>query len=117
MRDHSKHICLASEDMVPTMLSKISFKRRSEHVLVADALGRVTAKDCICDYDLPNKLGSRMDAIAVYWVDFENGMPDISAWKRGVQWDFANTGTAIDGDFDTCILIEKVVLDDDEELV
>lgn len=117
MRDHSKHICLASEDMVPTMLSKISFKRRSEHVLVVDALGRVTAKDCICDYDLPNKLGSRMDAIAVYWADFENGMPDISAWKRGVQWDFANTGTAIDGDFDTCILIEKVVLDDDEELV
>lgn len=117
MRDHSKHICLASEDMVPTMLSKISFNRRVEHVLVADALGRVTAEDCICEYDLPNKLGSRIDTIAVYWKDFENGMPDVSAWKRGVQWDFANTGTAIEGDFDTCIAIEGVVLDDDEELV
>ena len=117
MRDHSKHICLASEDMVPTMLSKISFKRRAEHVLVQDALGRVTAEDCICGYDLPNKLGSRIDTIAVYWKDFENGMPDVSAWRRGVQWDFANTGTAIEGDFDTCIAIEQVVLDDSEELV
>ncbi len=117
MRDHSKHICLASEDMVPAMLSKISFKRRTEHVLVQDALGRVTAEDCICAYDLPNKLGSRIDTIAVYWDDFADGMPDVSAWERGKQWDFANTGTAIDGDFDTCIAIEQVELDDDEQLV
>ena len=117
MRDHSKHICLASEDMVPTMLSKISFNRRTEHVLVQDALGRVTAQGCVCGYDLPNKLGSRIDTIAVYWDDFANGMPDVSAWERGKQWDFANTGTAIDGDFDTCIAIEQVELDDQEQLV
>ncbi len=117
MRDHSKHICLASEDAVATMLGKIKFERRTETVRIQDALGRVTAQDCVCQYDLPNKLSSRMDAIAVYWDDFKDGMPDVSTWERGKQWNFANTGTAIEGDYDTCLLIEQVVLDEDEKIV
>lgn len=117
MRDHSKHICLASEEAVATMLEKIEFERRTEFVRIQDALNRVTAQDCYCQYDLPNKLSSRMDAIAVRWDDFKDGMPDVSTWKRGEQWVFANTGTAIEGDYDTCLLIEQVVLDENEQIV
>lgn len=117
MRDHSQHICLSVEDAVSTILGKTSFNVRTEHVRIEDALDRVTATDCLCRYDLPNKLSSRMDAIAVYWDDFKDGMPDVSTWECGKQWNFANTGTAIEGDFDTCILIEQVVLDENEQIV
>lgn len=117
MRDHSSHVCIASEEAVSTILAKIAFEPRVEHVRIEDALDRVTAEPCYCAYDLPNKLGSRMDAISVYFDDFADGMPDVSTWKRGVNWEFANTGTAIEGDFDTCIVIEQVELDEHDELV
>lgn len=117
MRDHSKHICIQSEEAVDAILAKVAFEPRVEHVHVADALNRVTAEQCLCAYDLPNKLGSRMDAISVNFDSFADGMPDVSTWERGVDWNFANTGTAIEGDFDTCIRIEEVVVDENDELV
>ncbi len=118
MRDHSAHICMRSEEAAATILSKVEFAPATEHVLIGDALGRVLAADVFCPLDLPNTLCSKMDAISVYFDDFASGqMPDVSQWKRGVNWQFANTGTAIEGDFDTCIMIEFVQLDENEEIV
>ncbi len=41
-------------------------------------------------------------------------VPDTSAWERGVQWQFANTGVAMPAGFDTALRIEEVRVTVDE---
>ncbi|MBM6998779.1 molybdopterin molybdotransferase MoeA [bacterium] len=41
-------------------------------------------------------------------------VPDTSAWDRGAQWQFANTGVAMPAGFDTAVRIEDVTVTTDE---
>lgn len=128
MRDHSNHIELAREEAVHRMLDRSGLASavgavgksplRVERVAIADAAGRVLAADVAAQFDAPNALTCAMDSIAVRFVDFEGGdMPDTSAWVRGVDWEFANTGTAMPDGFDTAIVIEHVKVSADEQHV
>lgn len=126
MRDHSHHIELSREDAVAAMLARCSFpesgdERAEELVPVAEAFGRVLARDVASLVDKPNKLQCCMDSIAVHWDAFEGlsagELPDTSAWVRGEDWEFANTGVAMPDGFDTAIVIEHVTVSDDEQSV
>ena len=119
MRDHSSHIELTREEAVRRMLEASGFadvvgnpgesSLRVEGIAVADAAGRVLARDVEAQFDAPNALTCALDSIAVRYDDFEDGkIPDTSAWTRGVNWDFANTGVAMPEGFDTAIVIEHV---------
>jgi molybdenum cofactor synthesis domain-containing protein len=94
-----------------------SFKRKTTTVAIEEAQGRVAARTVVSLNTLPNKLASGPDGIAVYFKDFEDGVPDTSKWKRGKQWEFCNTGVGMPKDFDTVIVIEQVTLDEKEHLV
>lgn len=124
MRDHSSHIELSREEAVANMLGLLSpsfEKGRIERVAVNEAYGRVLAKDVLYKTDVPNVLTCCMDSIAVHWDDFEGlpegTLPDTSAWERGVDWEFANTGVAMPEGFDTAIVVEHVAVSDDEQHV
>ena len=112
MRDHSSHICGSRHQVVGALMQRWEFTRETETVAVVDACGRVVAHDVMSRNELPNKRTSNMDAIAVRFDDFEAGEPDISGWKRGVEWQFCNTGVAVPDGFDTAIAIEQVEVDE-----
>jgi len=113
MRDHSKHIELKREDAIAKLIEVSSFETATETVSLHDALGRVTASDCPAKVNVPNALCAGPDGIAVRFADFENGIPDTSAWELGRDYGWANTGTAIPEGFDTDIRIEAVTFDQD----
>ena len=122
MRDHSRHIELTREQAVERMLEKSGFAAEDrtlpiELVGVGESFGRVLARDVVSAVDVPTCLTCSMDSIAVHWSDFENGIPDTSAWVRGVDWDFANTGVAMPEGFDTAIVVEHVEVSDNEQHV
>ncbi len=111
MRDHSGHIVLTTEEAVACALTAFSFERRTERVAVAEALGRVLAADVVSRVQTPNKISSCMDAVALHWAEVAEGVPtdEVAAtWRRGVEWDFANTGRALPDGFDTALAIEEV---------
>lgn len=117
MRDHSKHIQISREETVAGLLAACDFAGGFEMVRIDEAFGRVLAHDAVAACTLPNVLTCRMDSIAVHWDDFADGMPDTSAWVRGVDWQFANTGVAMPEGFDTAIVVEHVTVSADEQHV
>ena len=117
MRDHSGYIEKERHVAMRDALDAWKFERKTETVEVVDALGRIAAVDVLSKNTLPNKLTSNMDGIAVHFDAFEHGAPDTSAWVRGVDWQFCNTGIGMPDDFDTAIRIESVEVSDDNEHV
>ena len=115
MRDHSSHIELTRAQAVATMLAHCAFAPATEEVPLAEAFGRTLACDELALLTLPNCLTCNMDSIAVRWSDFADGMPDISGWRRGEQWQFANTGVGMPEGFDTAIVIENVQVSEDNQ--
>ena len=117
MRNHSGFIAKTRHEATQDVLDSWEFERRVERIPVPDALGRVAAADMFSLNTLPNKLTSNMDGIAVYFSAFEEAGedgPDTSAWERGRDWQFCNTGIGMPGDFDTAIRIEDVEVSDDD---
>ena len=104
---------LPREEAVRNILARCSFKPATEWVALGASFGRVIAQDVRSRNTLPNHLAADRDGVAVYYDRFEDGMPDTSGWREGVDYVFANTGIGIPGDFDTCILIEQVSFDDE----
>ena len=96
-------------------------KGRIDRVPVKEAYGRVLAEDVRYKTDVPNVLTCMMDSIAVHWDAFEGlpegDLPDTGAWKRGIDWEFANTGVAMPEGYDTAIVVEHVEVSDDEQSV
>lgn len=138
MRDHSHHIELSRDDAVHDMLealpesffgtSHIPFPRngldvasRVERVSLDRAFGQMLAQDVETICDVPNVLTCCLDSIALHWSSFEGlaegELPDTSQWKRGVDWDFANTGVAMPEGFDTAVVVEHVEVAPDEDAV
>ena len=114
MRDHSKHIQINRFEAEKIILEHCNFSPEEEIVNIKDAEGRILAEDVFSGWDSPNTLTCRMDSVAVRWEDFENGMPDTSDWERGKEWEFANTGVAMPKGFDTAIVVEHVIFNEDE---
>mgnify|MGYP004649840591 FL=1 len=143
MRDHSQHIQLSRDEAVSRMLAAVDEtpggfgwskalsgeeahacevgRKCVEQVSLEQSVGRVLAYDVTSRCDTPSALTCGMDSIALHWSDFEGlaegELPDTSAWVRGVDWQFANTGVAMPEGFDTAIVIEHVQVSDDQQHV
>lgn len=65
---------------------------------------------------LPRHRVSAMDGIAVRSADFAGGMPDTSAWVRGVDFAQADTGDDFPDAFDAVVAIENVAFDEGDRL-
>ena len=107
---------LTRAQAVEALASRWEFEPRTEQVSVARACGRVLAQDCHARYDLPRHRVSSFDGIAVRSADFAAGLPDTSAWVRGVQFAQADTGDDFPDEFDTVIAAEDVSYDDEGRL-
>ena len=114
MRDHSNHIESSRHVMVREVMKRWKFTRRTETIPTIEAVGRICAETLTSKNTLPGKLTSNMDGIGVYFADFADGMPDVSTWERGKQWQFCNTGVAMPADYDTAIRIEDVTIEGDK---
>lgn len=110
---HQPHICLPRDEALQKISERSAFKRETETVPLLDALGRVCADEIHSANTLPGKLTSRLDGVAVFYRDFAGGIPDTTGWRPGSQYIYANTGIAIDGDYDTVIKIEMVEKDEE----
>ena len=119
MRDHSSHITVTKDQARELLLGECAFAPAVERVPVAEAFGRVLAVPAKAQLDMPNCLTCNMDSIAVRWEDFaglpEGTLPDTSAWTRGEEWEFANTGIGMPEGFDTAIAIEHVQVTEDAD--
>lgn len=133
MRDHSQHIQLTREEAVEQTLAALEASEESfgnykaetvpaacvEQVSLVQSVGRVLAEDVHAMCDMPSALTCMMDSVALHWSDFEGlaegEIPDTSAWVRGRDWQFANTGVAMPEGFDTAIVIEHVHVSSDEQ--
>ena len=120
MRDHSKHVEFTRDQALAALLEASHFAPAIETLPVGEAFGRVLAVDTKAQLDMPNCLTCNMDSVAVRWADFEEAakigvVPDTSAWIRGVEWEFANTGIGMPEGFDTAIVIEHVTVTEDAD--
>ena len=83
---------------------------RIELVPLENAAWRICAEELCSENTLPVVRASALDGIAVRSADFAEGMPDYSAWRRGNEFDRADTGDDFDDRYDAVIAIEKVRL-------
>ena len=75
---------------------------------LAEAFGRVLAHDVFAIHSLPIVRSSRCDGIAVRSADFADGLPDTSAWVRGVDFAQADTGDDFPDEFDAVVAVENI---------
>lgn len=80
----------------------------TEWISLAQAVGRVTARDIYARNTLPVYRCSRADGIAVRAADFTNGRPDTTNWVEGREYVRADTGADFPDDFDTVIPVEQI---------
>lgn len=89
---------------------------QTEFVVLAQALGRVTAKPYYACHTLPVYRSSMVDGIAVRSADLTKGTPDTAHWLKGVHYVRADTGDDFPDAFDTLIPIESVDFDESGKL-
>lgn len=82
----------------------------TETIPVTQALGRIPAISYTAQHSIPVVRASAMDGVAVDSARFADGMPDTTAWQRGIDYDRADTGDDFDDRFDAVIRIEDVTL-------
>ena len=92
------------------LFEKWAVPTQTEVIPVTEALGRVPVGEYTARHSIPVVRSSAMDGVAVPSARFANGMPDTTVWKRGVDYDRADTGDDFDDKFDSVIRIEDVTL-------
>jgi molybdopterin molybdotransferase len=99
---------LTRKEVLKAFIKHWQIKVPREQVLLAEALGRVSAEDIYAVNTLPVYRSSRCDGIAVRSSDFENGVPDTSTWIRGRDFVQADTGDDFPDEFDAVIPVEDI---------
>lgn len=98
------------KDALALLFKKWAVPTQTEVIPVTEALGRVPVGAYTAQHSIPVVRASAMDGVAVHSSRFADGMPDTSAWQRGVDYDRADTGDDFDDKFDSVIRIEDVTL-------
>ena len=105
------------KQVIQTLFEQWTPVVQTERISIDDALGRVLARDYEAVYSIPVVRASGMDGVAVISERFEQGIPDTSGWKVGVDFCRADTGDDFDDCFDAVIPIEKVSILENGSLV
>ena len=79
-----------------------------ETVLLSQARGRVSAHDVRAVCSIPVVRSSKRDGIAVKSSAFAAGVPDGSAWVRGIDYAQADTGDDFPDAFDAVVAVEDI---------
>lgn len=108
---------LTRDEALASLLGRWAMPHGEEPVAVRRACGRTLARDCCARYSLPRHRVSAFDGIAVRAVDFADGVPDTSEWKRGVQFAQADTGDDFPDEYDSIVAAEDVSYDAEGRLV
>ncbi len=101
---------ISKEKALELLFSKWTPKAETEMVPLAQCVGRVLAEDQLAQYNLPMVRASTMDGVAVQSQRFQDGVPDTSGWRMGVDFVRADTGDDFDDRYDAVIAIENVTL-------
>ncbi len=99
---------LTKEEALFRLFEKWQPDIKVETIPIEQSKGRILAKNIFALYTLPVVRAAIMDSVALSSNDFENGMPDTSLWKRGVEYDFADMGDDFDDRYDAAIRVEDV---------
>jgi molybdopterin molybdotransferase/putative molybdopterin biosynthesis protein len=84
---------------------------KTERLPLAQAIGRILARDYQALYNQPVVRASAMDGVAVKSSAFvEDTKPDTSHWRLGEEYVRADTGDDFSDDYDAVVPIEKVEL-------
>ena len=98
------------ESALAALFEKWEPSAETEVIPLEEALGRVPVGEYRALHSIPVVRASAMDGVAVDSARFAEGMPDMSGWKRGVDFDRADTGDDFDDRFDAVIRIEDATL-------
>jgi molybdopterin molybdotransferase len=96
------------EKVLPQLLSRICFQHEEEMVSLAEAGGRVLARDVLSVKDVPNTKVSALDGIALRFQEYQDSGGNTAGWQEGKQFIFSNTGVAVPDAYDTVVRIENV---------
>lgn len=97
------------------ILDAVEFQPRTEKILTADALGRITAVPVYAIVSMPNFHASAMDGIAVRARDtYEAHEKNPLLLRRGEDYQIIDTGDPIPDEFDSVIMIENVHMVDED---
>jgi molybdopterin molybdotransferase/putative molybdopterin biosynthesis protein len=87
--------------------------RNVETIPLENANGRILAEDTYAKYTLPVNRAAMMDSVALRSAGFTAGIPDTSAWTRGLEFDIADMGDDFDDRFDCAVPVESVIFCED----
>ncbi len=107
------------EEFMEVLESEGFFEVESEIIETVDALGRITAKAIHARRSVPHYTSAAMDGIALR-SESSYGASETSPkiLRKGEDFVFVNTGDPIPAGFDAVLMIEKVkVLNDDEVMI
>ncbi|HKL94587.1 MAG TPA: molybdopterin-binding protein, partial [Clostridia bacterium] len=90
------------------------FPLGTEEICAENAVGRVTAKAIFAKYCDPTYNASAMDGIAVFSQDTISASEIFPMTLHFKQFEYVNTGNAIDSKFDSVIMIEDVIVIDEK---
>ncbi|MGN0704191.1 MAG: molybdopterin-binding protein [Lentihominibacter sp.] len=80
----------------------------TEEIPLAEADGRVLARDYHAAYSIPVVRASGMDGIAVSFDTLQDGIPDTSGWTEGNEYVRADTGDDFPDEYDTVLPVEWI---------
>ncbi len=91
-------------------------KMPMENIPIAEGGGRVLAKPMFALSDIPLVRASAMDGLCVKSELFKAGNPIApESWRKGYEFDFADTGDDFPDAYDTVIRIEDVTFNEDSK--
>lgn len=96
------------QEVVSELIQRWTPTIGEEIVSLEAAAGRVLKDGLRSKHALPVFRSAGPDGIAVKYTDFEQGMPDLTGWKKGINYCMADTGDDFEDPFDSVIRIEEV---------
>lgn len=100
------------QDAIQLICSHLKQASQIEYVPLHAARGRVTSQDVVSKINLPDTPSSRWDGISFSYDCYIACGGDVRGWKKGVDFEFTNTGIGIFNDaFDTMVKIEDTLFE------
>ena len=101
------------KEAVKMLFKKWNIQTETEIVSIDDSVNRISAEKVYSVNTLPVVRSSKMDGVATNSKYFKNGMPNTSKWKKGVEYERADTGDDFPDKYDMVIQIEAMELLED----
>ncbi|HHX66498.1 MAG: molybdopterin molybdotransferase MoeA [Miniphocaeibacter sp.] len=95
-------------EVLKNLYSNLQLQRKTEYIPLSQAYNRVLAEDILSKNTLPLVRSSKLDGVAVNFLDFQENYPKRKIWEKDIDYCFADTGDDFNSKFDTVIPIENI---------